>query len=86
MKITKLPDKYDMNKYYEEQAKRGCDVCPYCGNEYNSSFFKECGKKGIIPMASKYITKGFFRMKTYKISYYWCNECGAKWESDPYET
>lgn len=85
MKITKIPDEYDMKKYYEEKAKRGCEVCPCCGNEYDLPFFKESSKKGIIPMAVRYVTKGFFRMKTYAISCYWCNECGARWESDLYE-
>lgn len=85
MKITKSPNEYDIKKYYEEKAKKECDVCPYCGNKYDHPSCKELGIKGIIPMAVRYVTKGFFKMKTYEISCYWCNECGARWESDPYE-
>lgn len=85
MKIVKLLDEYDMKKYYEEKAKRKCDVCPCCGNEYDLPSSKELGIKGIIPMAVRYETKGFFKTKVYEISCYWCNECGARWESEPYE-
>ena len=40
MKITKNPDKYDMNVYLREKVLKECYICPFCGEARTYNPFK----------------------------------------------
>jgi hypothetical protein len=89
LKITKTAYDSAFEKYQKEinrdEQKReyilahdGCDKCPCCGKP-NPSFGEN---------QQRYTYKQNHGIKvTYgKIDEYWCEECGSKWESDPFAT
>jgi transcription elongation factor Elf1 len=73
MKLIKTKDQYTIEKYKENFANNGCNICPCCG------------KTNIISMISRDNPTGFLGLgKTLKVDVYTCNKCGAEWESDAY--
>lgn len=89
MRITKTAYDSAFEKYQKEMgedeqerefilAHRGCDKCPCCGKPNPSSGENQ----------QRYTYKQNHGIKvTYgKIDEYWCEECGSKWESDPFVT
>lgn len=74
MKITKHSDEVLRKKKAEEEANKGCDKCPCCGAPHER-FLGSC----------RTFFGGFLFTKYLQVDCYWCNKCGAEWESDPYE-
>lgn len=76
MKITKTSDRAAFLKKAKENANKGCDKCPCCGENY----------KGFSPLIKTWYEGGILKKgKHMKIDCYTCESCGAEWESDPYE-
>ena len=79
MDITKTSDRASFLKMVKQNANKGCDKCPYCGEPYKmpSLISKEWYESsGLL---------GLGRSKHMKVECYSCRSCGAEWESDPYE-
>lgn len=57
-------------------AHDGCDKCPCCGKP-NPSFGENQQRQDFKQRHGLFTTYG-------KIDSYWCEECGSKWESDPF--
>lgn len=94
MKITKNPDKYDMNLYLREKVLKECYTCPFCGEmrSYNPFHVNEDGKLaepyGVYDTNVYHNVKvnvGLLKRKDMKVKHFQCMTCGAKWESDPYD-
>lgn len=94
MKITKNPDKYDMNVYLREKVLKECYICPFCGEVRTYNPFKvDKDNKLIKPYGvwdtniyhDKSISVGLLKRKSMKVKHFQCMSCGAKWESDPYD-
>lgn len=73
MKITKTSDEALLKRMEYLRATQGCNVCPCCGSDR------------MITNYCRNYAKGFFKTKVYQIDVYHCNDCGAEWESEPYE-
>lgn len=90
MKITKLPDKYDMNKYYEDKILKENEFCPFCGTKSrieNGLFLRvEISWYGRKDEQEKFSLKKLIpeRWKHWKKYMYKCDKCGAEWESEPF--
>lgn len=91
MKITKNPDKYDMNVYLKEKVLKECYTCPFCGE--NRKFGISMDKDG-VPKShgiqdgiyyNIYVSVSLFKKQLMKVNKFSCTTCGAKWESDPYD-
>lgn len=79
MRITKVPNKDDINFLNKQKALRNCNVCPYCGKNVNSDYV-------FIPvLRTEYVKTGIFKKERVKVSEFECKSCGAQWESDPYK-
>lgn len=99
MKILKAPDELDIKVYLKEKELEKCSVCPFCGEnrDYIDSIFKghNYGISGgtcttWYGRKDKFMHFSFKKLipqklKHWKVSYFSCETCGAKWESDPYE-
>ena len=59
-------------------AHDGCDKCPCCGKP-NPSFGENQQRHNFKQGHGLFTTYG-------QIDSYWCEECGSKWESDPFAT
>lgn len=77
MKITKHADEVSKKRRYKEEANKGCYTCPCCGTPYERLF-------GTCKNWAE--SKGLFKTRNMRIDCYTCDECGAEWESEPYET
>ena len=98
VKIIKLPDEYDVKLMKREFARKGCDHCPYCGEDKDQTHYRTKDdpfpKRGILEY-SNYdyypipdIDKKWklFRFKKYqRVDICECLSCGDQWRSDPYE-
>lgn len=73
MKVTKTSDMSLLKTIEYLIATQGCDACPCCGN--NRMITNYC----------RNYAKGLFKTKVYQINVFHCNDCGAEWESEPYE-
>lgn len=73
MKITKTSDEALLKRMEYLRATQGCNVCPCCGSDR------------MITNYCRNYAKGFFKTKVYQIDVFHCNDCGAEWESEPYE-
>lgn len=75
MKILKISDKPTVMQKERTEANKGCDICPCCGNEDIKQY--------LDPVTYK---KGFwFWKRFYRIDCYTCQECNARWQSEPFE-
>lgn len=86
MKITKVPDVYDMNIYEKKKALKDCYICPFCG-ESRRFTFNITGKCGISDLIcrTEWVKTGLFKKEPMKVSIFICHTCGARWESEPYK-
>lgn len=73
MIVTKTSDMSLLKTIEYLIATQGYDVCPCCGN--NRMITNYC----------RNYAKGFFKTKVYQIDVFYCHDCGAEWESEPYE-
>ena len=73
MKIIKTSDEALLKRIEYLRATQGCNVCPCCGSDR------------MITNYCRNYAKGFFKTKVYQIDVFHCNDCGAEWESEPYE-
>ena len=71
MKITLTKKQIEKNKKRRDKANKGCDRCPCCGSYI-------CAHK--LSVQEKII--GLFHV--YYVDLYWCDNCGAEWQSDKY--
>ena len=89
MRITKSAYDVALEKYQKEMGENeqereyilahdGCDKCPCCGKP-NPSFGENQQRHNFKQGHGLFITYG-------QIDSYWCEECGSKWESDPFVT
>lgn len=75
MKILKISDKPTDTQIERSNANKGCFVCPCCGNSNVKHY--------LDPIVYK---KGFlFWEKRYRFDCYTCQECNARWQSEPFE-
>ena len=75
MKITKTSDRASFLKMAKQNAIKGCNKCPCCGEAHN----------GFTPVKS-WVEGGFFKKEKHlEVKCYTCRSCGAEWESEPYE-
>lgn len=87
MKITRTSKEYKTKIQLKEEALRGCDVCPCCGSKNVHRYDVDClyGIKkndGTISQLLFLIPK---INKWYVVEKFLCKDCGAEWQSDPYE-
>ena len=99
LKIVKLPKKYDMKEYYKKEALKGCESCPFCGENKKWGYNIHASKfEGILSRVcitwygrkdrlEKFSLRKLIPQKSrnWKVSYFECKTCGATWESEPYE-
>lgn len=87
MKITKLPDKYDMNVYTKDKISNKNKICPYCGETKSTLDYLHNGAefKGIMELPMEMVKEKLFSYKVINYFKYICNSCGAEWESEPYK-
>lgn len=92
MKIVRTAQAVKDFKQRKINANKGCNVCPCCGE---SRRWVDCRNNGLLNQGifhgygyTKYVSYGFLGLKSklMHIDTYTCETCGAKWESDPYET
>ena len=76
MKITKSPDKEDIQLIREDTAQWGCECCPCCKDSTNQ--IKHLGAGSDYNPMSYYETH--YSYYTYK-----CEVCGCEYESDPFD-
>lgn len=82
MKITRSAKEVSRYDIIEEKANYGCrDKCPCCGKEKTGLGFGGTCKT----WAASTGFLGFGKTKHMRVDCYSCRDCGAKWESDPYE-
>lgn len=84
MKIIKLPDALDPKVLEKQNALKGCDKCPCCGETRQLFFSEKEGTKGIAGGLERTWRKGIFNIKIYYSTVFTCYTCGAQWESEPY--
>ncbi len=75
MKITKTNK--EVSNYQQEKAKAnaGCDVCPCCGTTNIQPY--------MLPI--HVVEERFWKSRAYTVDCYKCDNCGAEWQSDPYD-
>lgn len=72
MKITKTSSEAFEERKRRENANKGCNKCPCCGEPFVGITYKNLKVKGV------------FSVKMYYTDRYSCSKCGAEWESEPY--
>lgn len=84
MKITRTSREYKSKRQLKEEALRGCDVCPCCGEtkKYLDYLKDDVMGYGILQSLSRHWYKDG---KQYTVDCFSCETCGAAWESEPYE-
>lgn len=91
MVITKVPDYKDTNLQAKIEAMKiatkGCDVCPFCKSEYDGFPTKTVWYGTKNELKSVFSLKCFIpkNNKYWQINHYKCSNCGAEWDSEPYE-
>ena len=87
MKITRVPNDYNMDLYLKQKALDECKVCPFCGESRELGWLSDRSLKGIINEFSRpvWVRTGLFKKEQMKVSIFECLTCGAKWESEPYK-
>ena len=87
MKITKYSNEALKLKTERDNANIGCSICPCCGETNDTLSYIKAGvlNKGIFSGIQRSWVEGFFKMRYMKADCYYCETCGAEWESDPYE-
>ena len=87
MKITKWSNEVNISNEKRIIANIGCNICPCCGEVKDTFYYIKQGilNKGIFSGIQKSWIEGFFKMRHMKADCYYCETCGAEWESDPYE-
>lgn len=87
MKITKVPDAYDMNIYEKKKALKDCYICPFCGESRMMGYHngKVCGIEEGLLGRQEWVKTGWFKKELMHIDIFICHTCGARWESEPYK-
>lgn len=87
MKITKTSNEAKTLEDRKALANIGCYTCPCCGEtKLSIEYFAEgVLHKGLIVGICRTWAKGLFKFRYMRVDCYYCDTCGAKWESDPYE-
>lgn len=88
MKIVKTSKEARQEKMGREAANAGCTICPCCGEKKSWWHYMRKGKpnKGVSSHGIvRRWSQGVFRPRMMQCDVYYCNTCGAEWESDPYE-
>lgn len=82
MRVTKTSEQAYASLNRKRRANRGCNMCPCCGEDKPTTYYGPFEHKGILTGLQKHNT-GFFSSGTV-CDLYFCETCGAEWESDPY--
>ena len=75
MKIIKTPEQAYSEKLNKEFILQAAKVCPFCGTISNSLF---------NPIKTVEVKTGFLKTTFKTVTCFECDNCGAKWDSDPY--
>ena len=94
MKIITTQEQSLRRKAREAKANAGCDICPCCGESKESWEYlgDNILNKGIVRGVQRTVEvktkvallRWFSSAKTKTVNSYWCQTCGAEWESDPF--
>ena len=91
MKITRVPNDYNMDLYLKQKALDECKVCPFCGEDRPLGFVeKDDGSFDIVGIDDSlckydFVKTGFFKREYMKMQVFTCHNCGAMWESKPFK-